>query len=97
MADGWDAVSIAVVVGLFGFHIVQQRCSAPASETVEGEREGMEGGKMQDAGQRRLGPQREDMRREDQAVGVSQARHLQQQPLDDGGLPLVGRGDVPEL
>jgi hypothetical protein len=37
---------------------------------------------MQDAGQRRLGPQREDMRREDQAVGVSQARHLQQQPLD---------------
>ena len=58
MADGWDAVSIAVVVGLFGFHIVQQRCSAPASETVEGERERMEGGKMQDAGQRRLAPAR---------------------------------------
>ena len=36
-------------------------------------------------------PQREDMRREDQAVGVSHARHLQQ-PLD-GGLPLVGRGE----
>lgn len=36
--------------GFVGFHIVQQRCSAPASETVEGERERIEGGKMQDAG-----------------------------------------------
>jgi hypothetical protein len=37
-------------------------------------------------------PQREDMRREDQAVGVSHARHLQQQQPLDGGLPLVGPG-----
>jgi hypothetical protein len=51
-------------------HIVQLLCSAPASETIEGEREGVEGGRMQDARQRRRVPTA-DMRREDQAVGLS--------------------------
>jgi hypothetical protein len=37
-------------------HIVQLLCSAPASETVEGAREGVEGGRMQDARQRRRVP-----------------------------------------
>jgi hypothetical protein len=62
--------------GFFGFHIVQQRCSAPASETVEGfegERERIEHQRkegrcrMQD----RDGSPQQDMRREDQAIGVS--------------------------
>lgn len=54
---------------------------------------------MQDAGrmQDRGGSPQQDMRREDQAVGVSHGT-CSKQPLDDGGgLPLVGwRGDVPE-
>ena len=61
---------VRIVCWSFVSHIVQQLCSAPASETVEGAREGAEGGRMQDARHRDGSPQ-QDMRRDDQAVGLS--------------------------